>query len=294
MSFEGLTIEQVGLERRGRRYTPCPACGAERTGRSDKRAPVLPVSGGRGWKCYACDEQGGAVHALCLRLHGERLGKGDGRWADVMRWMEERHHIEPRAQPEPQTRREPVYMDVAPVLRMCRPAEQGAADWLRSRGYTRPVPAGMLPPGWSAPWWPWRDEFPLVVPAFDAAGVLRSMHGRAIRPGARRKVTWPLGGDTRGLVMASKLARAMLRGETEPRRLLIVEGLTDYLWAAQDPTIAVLGIASGVDLAPLSRRLRRGMTIVIATDPDPAGDAYAQTVAAQLAPHPVRRLHLGR
>lgn len=282
VSFDALTLGMVGLKVRGRRYYPCPACGADRHGK-DKRAPVFAVKGGLGWKCYSCDEQGTALHALMLGMFGTKIAAGDHRWREVMQWMESRHLV--RQEVKPYVEPPPVYAPVREALQMCRRPD--CDDWLSSRGLTRDVPAGMLPPGWSADWWPWADRFPLVVPAFDIGGTLRSMHGRAVDPNAPRKTTWPLKTSVRGLLMANRSARSVLRSKTAPDSYLIVEGLTDYLTVGASD-VPVLGVASGVDLSKLP--LSPNTIVAVATDPDAAGDRYAQRIASQLNPHPVRRV----
>lgn len=289
---------ELGLTMRGRRYGPCPACNEDRSTK-DRRAPVFPMHNGARWKCYACGAHGGAASAVCYRLFGEELPKGDPRWAQAIAWYAERGWAEARGnaptvqpRPIPTPKPQPVrHIDPSGILRQCRPPD--CHEWLQSRGYTRPVPAGMLPPGWmDKDWWPWPDRFPLVVPAFDTSGVLRSMHGRSLASNDDRKTTWPKGTTSRGLVMATKPARAMLREQSSPDTLIICEGLTDYLQLGQDPKAAILGVASGVDLSNL--KLNPGTLVIVVTDGDLSGDTYAQHIADQLAPHPVRRLECPR
>lgn len=288
---------ELGLTMKGRRWGPCPACNEERSTK-DARAPVIAIHKGAAWKCYACGDNGSAVNAVSFRLFGEKLGKGDHRWRDLIGWYADRGWAEQRGnaqpvkmRPIPAPKPQPVvHIDPSQVLRQCRPPD--CREWLESRGYTRPVPAGMLPPGWACDWWPWPDRFPLVVPAFDTTGKLRSMHGRSLNASDDRKTTWPKGTTSRGLVMATKPARSLLRGESEPSTLIICEGLTDFLQLGQDQKAAILGVASGVDLSGLT--LTSATMVIVVTDGDLAGDTYAQHIADQLAPHPVRRLECPR
>ena len=77
----------------------------------------------------------------------------------------------------------------------------------------------------------------------------------------------------------------MLRGEASPRRVIVCEGMTDYLAAAcrAPADVAVLGASSGGFGALRGVKIPNGATVVIATDDDKAGDAYAAEIRAALA-----------
>lgn len=66
---------------------PCPGCGIERRGSSDRRKPVLIRHQGQGWWCVRCEAKGDALDLVAVRLHGVRLPDLEGdRLADVYRW----------------------------------------------------------------------------------------------------------------------------------------------------------------------------------------------------------------
>ena len=66
---------------------PCPACGAEKRGSSDKRRPVGLTTDRRGWRCFRCDASGDALDLVAVCLHGSGLrGMDRDRLADVYRW----------------------------------------------------------------------------------------------------------------------------------------------------------------------------------------------------------------
>jgi 5S rRNA maturation endonuclease (ribonuclease M5) len=135
-----------------------------------------------------------------------------------------------------------------------------------------------------------------VIPAYDHTGAARSIHARAIDDSAIRKTTWPQGVDSKGLFFADpRLARPMLRGKgTKADKVLICEGLTDYLWSVQSAPedCAVIGIASG-SIASLNLvRWPSDVKIYIGADPDAAGDRYASEIAASLSSIPCRRIPL--
>lgn len=183
---------------------------------------------------------------------------------------------------------------------------------------------------WPA-WWPgdrWAD-FKLVFRGYDASGEPVSLHARRtaryldLLPVCdacqtplprqftpRRKLTercpacdwrpnpktrWPaMGpGSAEGLLFADAGGAAILRGEPQHDRVLIVEGVTDLLRAALvAPRLpcAVIGFASGGARALGDVRWPPGITVALATDSDPTGEAYADSAAAAMAPIRPRRV----
>lgn len=159
-----------------------------------------------------------------------------------------------------------------------------------------------------------------IVPVYDAAGDLRSVRARYVgvdEPPDGVKALPPCGHGIRGLVLACPLGRMMLscgrwpwwaagqpievpgeptisapggapvRLETARGCLVITEGEPDHLtWATQPPiprTIAVLGIAGpGQWDNSIADRIPAGTIVVLRTDEDDAGDAYAAEIAASL------------
>ena len=297
---------RLGLHRKRRRLSPCPACGVERSG-TDKRPTVGVRGDDRGWKCHSCGTTGDAVDLVSYAVVGCRAGVAGSGFRKIRSWwLHGSAHSFPETPEYEPTR--PPSEEIQRVLRACKRPSQvrlpGLAPFLAERGFQADtLRAGILPaPSWSGwegiDWWPrgWIRKFPLVVPAYDGMGRIVSMHGRAIVDAVERKVTWPKGYDSGGLLFADpRYARRMLRNEcTDADRLLIVEGFTDYLWATQTAPAkcAVIGIASGSAGALLLPTWPKGLNIYIGTDPDPTGDEYAVKVAAALSPHICRRLPL--
>ena len=63
----------------GRTLRPCPACGAEQRGSTDRRSPVGLTSNGRGWRCHRgdCNAGGDAIDLASWALGGARFAELD-------------------------------------------------------------------------------------------------------------------------------------------------------------------------------------------------------------------------
>jgi hypothetical protein len=161
----------------------------------------------------------------------------------------------------------------------------------------------VLPDRYDYPaWWPYGARpFRLVVSMVDAHGALQSMHARATEDTDRGKTRWPFECRASGLLFADPAgARPMLRGADCSEwvaRVVIVEGITDYLAAASrldrgpDRGTAVLGACSGGFAALGAARLPR-VPIYVATDSDTAGQRYAAEVEMALPGADLRRVVL--
>jgi hypothetical protein len=170
--------------------------------------------------------------------------------------------------------------DVARVLAVGAPLPR----WARYRG---PRPASL----------PWPElGYRLVLPVYDHHGLMRGV--RAWRVGGDAddpKRLPPAGCRADGLVLACPVGRAMLATGRPPEgwpggqtfRVLVAEGEPDYLmWAtywtdacAHPP--AVLGLpGSGAWSADLAARIPSGAEVFVRTDPDDAGDTYAEHINA--------------
>ena len=297
---------RLGLRHKRQRLEPCPVCNAERSG-ADKRPTVGVRRDNRGWKCHSCGVTGDAVDLASLALIGCKAGKAGAEFRKIRSWWLE-DGPELAWEPAQYEVTRPPAKELERVLRACeRPSESSLPalpGFLAKRGFDpNAVAAGILPPrdwaGWiGIDWWPapWVDQFPLVIPAFTGTGQLVSMHGRSIDDSAKRKTTWPKGHNSAGLLFAdSRYARRMLRNQTtDAETLLVVEGLTDYLWAVQTAPArcGVIGIASGSATSLKLPRWPENLRFYVGSDPDPTGDAYAVKVAEALAPHTCRRLPL--
>lgn len=229
---------------------------------------------------------------------------GKGEWGQVRAWFADAGWCSsdgsrstwvapPPRPPEPP----PAYPDLGDFLSLGGPVEEDRevlAFW-RARGFgPRTGAAWALPTyaTWPA-WWGcgrarlWR----LAVPMYDAHGVVRSVHARAIRdPGTykgtgekRPKTHAP--GKVRGdsLLFADPwLGLWLLRGESVPAEVLVCEGITDYCacTSVELPGVAVLGGISGSWRALAEVRWPSGCVVYVGTDNDPAGDKYAAEVVA--------------
>ena len=175
----------------------------------------------------------------------------------------------------------------------------GSAPWryLVGRGIADPsilfdaslclaLPASSDVPSWARiggrPWV--ESGHRLLVPLYDAAGWLRSMVARDITGEAKAKSVVPAGHTARGLVMANIPAQNMLDlhdDTTAP--VVITEGEIDFLTACWKwPKYPVFGVRSGSWEASHGERVPRGRRVVIRTDHDTAGDAYAERIAKTL------------
>jgi hypothetical protein len=336
----GLALEHLGLDpvwKSGRWEVRCPACGR---GRGRRRAYVFDSMP----PMVRCNRRNGCGEVKAVfTLLAEREGGKRGAFA----WLRGQGTAPPaRARPMPVEAAGAgggdggkPYPDRAELAAFV--LELGALDDARD---PRSGPAGRLlrakgsdpacvatsgvarmapRPGTPMPsWWlpAWLETHPIVIGAYDARGVLRSVHARALDADATPKTVWPRGCRASGLFFASHAGLALLRGEdwtrTEIGRVLIVEGLTDFLsatmWSHRErdrhtrepsrfhespgmvdlagnelgcgcarPT-AVLGVTSGSLGAIGDIRWPAGMLVAIGTDADRAGDFYAERILAAL------------
>lgn len=151
------------------------------------------------------------------------------------------------------------------------------------------LPKNAQVPSWARCGVPWpRSGHRLLVPLFDAHGEMRSV--RAWRPGSESpKRVAPKSYTTRGLVCADLWGQALLRGEGTNPKVVIVEGEPDFLTLASrgrllDVRPAIFAVSSGSWTHDLAARIADGSTVIIATDPDSAGDRYAEEIARTLVP----------
>ncbi len=312
---------------RGSSLAPCPVCGDEVRGRStpDPRGPVGFRRNGRAWCCHRCKVKGGTVELICYALFGERLRRGDRRWGGFFRWAASRglcegHEDRARGPTAPKLRplpnvpmdappRRPPRAEVDAVWQATQPLsgvpevrdyvvsrslDAAAIEWLDlARAVPRDAPL--------APWaqcrrTSWAKGWQLVVPLFDARGVMASVHARAAH-GAAPKGVSPAGFEIRGLVLADGFARQLLKLGELPDwwrsdaalRIFITEGVPDFLKAAtsvseeHEAGPAVFGVLGGSWCPEIAARIPNGARIFAATHDDPAGEEYARKVAATLS-----------
>lgn len=282
----------LGLTVSRRRFGPCPACGKE-----DRRhAALTPRHGGRGWMCAHCKETGDALRLAAWVVTGGPKPDAAG-WDRVRGLFAAQGWCSGEAVPRgawtPPPVRAPVEVpfpdpvELRGLLRACRSvgAVPDVQEWCRGRGFGGAVPAAVLPDVYPWPaWWPFRGRpWRLVVSMVDASGAVRSMHGRATEETDRGKTRWPLERRAGGLLFADpRTARPMLTGKGEASRIVVVEGITDYLAVASRAPAgtAVLGACSGGFAALGQARITAGAVVYAATDPDAAGERYAGEIAA--------------
>ena len=127
------------------------------------------------------------------------------------------------------------------------------------------------------------------MPMFDGAGDLVSVRARNVA-GGEPKAAPPLGWTAKGMVMANPLGQMALALGTWPwwaeRKVMICEGEPDWLsWAARPVgrSMAVLGLGgSGGWSSSIARGIPAGSRVLVRTHEDPAGDHYAEQIAAEL------------
>lgn len=215
------------------------------------------------------------------------------------------------ASPEPgQAAPRPPRAEVERLWRLARPviADPEVSAWLSGRG----IPpervelqdlARAIPPREKLPRWArcrgvtWSAHHRLVSRAWGATGAAESLHVRAAGepPRGLSKGLWPAAGpgSARGLVLADGWVRKILATGRAPDGwagvLLICEGFPDWLTAttafsdADADVPAVMGVTSGSWTAEVAARVPEGTKVLIATDPDGAGDNYAEHIARTLA-----------
>ncbi len=221
-----------------------------------------------------------------------------------------RAHRPPSRPPPPKP--PPPVNEVRALWDACRPcaADGDVAAWLVSRavdpavvdrlGLARALPVGFIGSRWAsyrgeaqvpAPWA--MLSYRAIVPMYDAAGDLRSVRARYIGPSCvdLPKALPPSGYGCKGLSMACPLAAIVLAVAGWPwwaeRRIVITEGEPDFLtwatWGAIPRMLAVLGVGgSGQWTEAIADRIPDDSLVIIRTDPDDAGDAYATEIVASL------------
>ena len=312
--------EREGLHSRGRgAWSPCPCCGAERRGHSDRRGPLSFK--GETWRCHAagCAAGGGPGALLAALRLGAVPPKGDPRWAPVLRELSGESPASPRRAPAapkpPDAPRYPPPTEIAALWAACGrldtlPARHPVVRYLEDARRLEPRALGVLdlaralPDDGEWPSWMMRTVpglYQLVVPVYDVIGALRSVRFRAIRDvGKAPKALPPHGFNLGGLVMADPLGLALLRGAREDEgmrwdgRVVVAEGEPDFLSFASDPkrraqalatgqTHAVLGVVSGAWTPGIAARIPSGATVAVWTHLDEKGDEYAEVIRASLA-----------
>lgn len=299
----------LGDDRRG---YPCPACGeATRDGR---RGAVF-VGASQAWKCYRCDAHGDGLDYLSYALTGKRLRDADA--ATVKAWLgvpaEHRHtqavprefvgHISATAEQVAAATPEAI----AAFWGRCVPCP--SHPFLSARRLAPPpnlarfLPAslhrqGEPPMAWPE-WWPagraktWR----LVTRGWrfdgDRDPVAANLHGRAVVDppdfdGRKIKTLWAKGTPSAGLLFWNEVPWQ------SAGLMLVCEGMTDWLaascWATDREGVCVFGVGSGGASAFASIDVPKSADLILATDDDEPGDAYAAAVASHYRHRKIHRV----
>lgn len=277
----------------------------------EERTPSCSIRVGRDGtiaaRCHGCGATGDALSLVAVargldlrRDFGEVLQAGAeiaGR-SDLADGAV--HHGAPSPRPRPAPERTyPPTRDVLAVLAACVPVanDAEASAMLAARGIdpefvddaelVRVLPRGASLPRWASfrgvPWT--RTGHRLVLPMFDADGAIRSVRAWRIGASETPKRLPPAGHRASGLVLADAFALAMLRGTYAPRRVLVLEGESDFLAASvgwRHVLAARIGIVSGSWSEDFAARIPDGADVALWTDDDTPGNKYADDIAATL------------
>lgn len=216
--------------------------------------------------------------------------------------------LSPSPRPPQPPRQPPPLTEVVSFWERCSPVYEAPELCLRlfDRALDPAVIADrdlarMLPPAGPLPRWAgragqsWRDScHTLIVPLYDAAGVLQSVHARSLHPDADPKGLSPAGHSSAGLVMGCPFARLLLAQgvpawwrRSEPPVVIVCEGVPDFLTDAShygdwEQAPATLGIISGAWSEALAARIPDGCRVIVRTHSDEAGQRYRHAVAESL------------
>ncbi|KAF0247048.1 MAG: hypothetical protein FD180_165 [Planctomycetota bacterium] len=143
----------------------------------------------------------------------------------------------------------------------------------------------------------WADSgFRLLLPAFDATGLLATIRARQVITSDGLKEVSAQGFAAIRTVYADKLGRRLLFDGLPPSgfsadrlSVVVAEGwpdfatLASYFSDADENATAVFGIYAGGWTQDIASRIPPAATVAIWTDPDEAGHGYAERIASSLA-----------
>ena len=303
----------------------CPACEVQRERRSQRHVymggtGVGVRKGGNGWRCFSCGASGDAIDFAAYTLAGNRykqLGLVDrlavGVWCRAFVGAAPSvTYVRPAAVVQLPVQYPPAD-EVHELWARCTPVTRETADYLRSRNVrpelvlerdtARALPDSRnLLPQWARSWR--ASGHRLIVPVFDHSGAMRSVLARSVERAPKLKSLAPKGFGRAGLVMADGMAQEILRNGQRPPRfgdaelwVIVAEGEIDYLTAVQLSAaypVATFSVVSGSWTREIAARIPGGAIVVAATDPDPAGDRYAQQIFETFSGRPSVKLRRWR
>ena len=303
----------------------CPGCAAERrhASRGDRRGALGVRHDGTGFRCMECDISGDAIDLVALVLRGKRFRElGTVARDEVRQWCgnftgAEVSPADASASAAPPPVQYPPEGEVRNFWECCLPVDTDSAvsEYLASRkvwpklvtafDLARVLPVDQVLPGWASRWdidlkrpvnWV-ETGHRLIVPLYDARGLMRSVLARSIDRAAPIKSFAPSGFSRAGLVMAEGFGRWLLASGTRPEwwpsstelRVVVAEGEIDFLTAATqwsdaaECAPATLGIVSGSWSPEVAARIADRSIVVVATDKDKSGERYATVIAESFA-----------
>ena len=307
--------------RKGRSLSPCPACGEQNRGSGDKRGPVGGNTSDTAWRCHVCGKRGDVVDLVSYAISGGKLRDiNKDKQRKVYAWFEGTGFSEKYKDFKPKITKpkRPEVSEVASLWRAAKPLNQMNCckedvmvsgflkerkfdiDLLAQTGIVKALPT-RTQYQWPA-WWPsiWSPVWRLATPAFEITGKVASLHARAVvQSKSSPKSRWPKGCEASGLLLGNQTGIRLLRGtlEEEIEALLICEGITDLFRASsaaihERMNVAVLSGTSGSFAKLSSARIPEGLSVIVCTDPDEAGDNYAKDIFKSLSPRPIFRMKL--
>lgn len=259
--------------------------------------------------CFGCSI-GGDVFTLIAQVHSLDPRREFPRVvAEAAALCGERiTSLPPQRRPAPSPRTPPPRVEVKRLWASCAPitddidlARQLKArnidpDVVTDRHLARALPSqGPLPRWARGESQGWQERHRCILPLWNPAGELVSLHARAIAPlKEHSKGLLPAGYSARGLFLADACALQLLKAgilrrwpRSEPPRIFIAEGGIDFLTIAThysdaEDYPAILGILAGSWSDELAQKIPPGCCVAIKTHEDEAGRRYRDRIAASI------------
>ncbi len=264
--------------------------------------------------CHACKATGDVLRMIALTydldVHngddfrevmaiGAELGGNLG-LADEIRGQQPKQNRPRRSVPEPQKqppREYPPFNEINSLWNACHPCSEVEviAKYLTgraidpaivdARGLARALPSNVQLPQWAiCRGGDWHSQgFRLIVPMYDACGVLRTLRAWQVIGNDGPKRILPYGHKSAEVVFANASAQSMLAGSQPFPSLAVVEGDPDYLTWSTRIESPVVAVGSGWWSKEHGARIRGEVEVYIRTHLDDAGEKYAKAVAKTLS-----------